>query len=746
MVSASVAFYLSSDRNILRSIVKLAKGTEEVRKGNFGYRVDHNSNDEIGVLARSFDKMASDLSETTTSVASLNKEVDERRQAEKELHQAMTFQEKLLDISLTGVFTVDTDQRITSVNDAFLDMTGYGREDLIGKSCLTLDGVPCTTAGCGLFASNGAEPIRKRECTFGAADGRRISILKSAELLRDEEGAIIGGVESVIDVTDLVEAKLAAEQAAATKSAFLANMSHEIRTPMNGVIGMTDLVLDTDLTDEQREYLGLVKTSGESLLGIINDILDFSKIEAGKLDLEDIAFDFQNCVGSVLTTLGVKADEKGIELISNIDPQLHRTLQGDPGRLGQMLVNLIGNAIKFTENGEVVVSAEEFSRDGEEIVIRIAVRDTGIGIPPEKLKSVFNAFEQADGSMTRRYGGTGLGLAITTQLVELMGGEITAESQPGMGSTFAFTSKWGLVKQAEPDDRDANDMLDLTNMPVLIIDDNSTNRKILERLLLNWNMAPTSAASGPSGLNEMRQAIQHGRPYSLVLLDAQMPDMDGFSVAEEIKGDPTLAGATVMMLSSAGRRGDAQKCKETGVAAYLTKPIRQSVLLDAVVSALDQEHKSRRDNLVTEHSIADHRRRKWTVLLVEDNPVNRRLAEALLRKNGYIVCCAENGLEAVEIWQKKRFDLILMDAQMPEMNGYEATQFIRNREREVSGGHIPIVAMTAHALKGDDQKCFAAGMDGYVAKPINPTVLFDEIERTMEAAGRGELAAAPQAT
>jgi PAS domain S-box-containing protein len=695
-------------------------------------------------LAAGRDQLLNVLLSAFEDVVRLNErneqEIAQRRRIEQALGRERNQLRTLIDNLPDHIYIKDAQGRYLVDNVAHQRFVGAATpEEVLGKTVFDLFPAALATryaADDEAILRSGEALVNREEPIVDRGGGQRW-LWTTKVPLRDGRGRVVGLVCVSRDITELKEAREAAEKANRAKSAFLATMSHEIRTPMNGILGMTELALGTDLTREQRQFLEMVKASADALLGVINDILDFSKIEADKVELEALPFDIRDTLGDAMKAVAMRAHQKGLELACHVHPDVPEALVGDPGRLRQVVLNLVGNAVKFTERGEVVVDVAtggppvvEEPTGGPPVAtgaeLHFRVRDTGIGIPPDKQASIFDPFVQADSSTTRKYGGTGLGLAISKRLVERMGGRIWIESTPGQGSTFHFTARFEVAPPgALP--RPSREPGDVSGLPVLVVDDNATNRLILAEMLANWRLRPTAVAGGRQALAEMERRAATGEPYALVLLDCMMPEMDGFSLAEQIKARPNLGAATIMMLSSSGQPGDAARCRSLGIATSLLKPIKQSELLDAIMTVLGRPGPERGQPRPAARPAAAPGRR-LRILLAEDNVVNQTLAVRLLEREGHTVTVAADGREAVRVLGEQPFDLVLMDVEMPEMGGFEATGIIR-RQEEATGRHVPIIAMTAHAMKGDRERCLEAGMDGYLAKPI----CAEELGRVMDA-------------
>lgn len=662
-------------------------------------------------------------------------DVTEKKQAGDEINRQKQYFESLVLNSPVAIVVLDPEERVISTNPAFEQLFGYQKADVAG---VRLDDL-ITNEDSRAEAEHYTQQVMSDSVHAIGRRSRKDRSTVDVEILGVPvfvDGSKAGALAIYHDVTGLLQAQRDAEEANRAKSEFLANMSHEIRTPMNGVIGMLDLALDTPLTAEQHDYLQTALQSAEALLSLLNDILDFSKIEAGRLEFETIGFNLRTLVEDVGYTIASRAQDKGLELACLVHPDLKTSLLGDPNRVRQVLVNLVGNAIKFTHQGEIVIRAEPLEEDRTTVKIRFSVQDTGIGIPPDRQAAVFERFTQVDGSTTRKYGGTGLGLTISKQLIDAMGGDMGLSSTLGVGSTFWFD----LVFRKQPEE-DAPQVvapltpLDLQGIRILCVDDNQTNRTILARMVGGFGCRVDTVPSGAKALEAMQQAHRSGGPYQIVLLDMQMPGMDGEQTARAIKADPALKDAKIVILTSMGKRGDAARLEALGCSGYLLKPVKQQMLFEAIVAVLGRAGQGE-SLLVTRHSLRENRLSNPRILLAEDNPINQKLAVVLLQKSGYSVDTADNGTQALELVKKGLYGAVLMDVQMPEMDGLEATRSIRDWERG-NAGHIPIIAMTAHAMHGDRERCLEAGMDDYISKPLEPKALFNVLDRWTQVDVRG---------
>jgi two-component system sensor histidine kinase/response regulator len=720
------------------------------------------SHDEIGVLTEAFNRMAAqvfeqhELLETrvrertealSLANAGLAAEIADREQAQKALQESGELVRLLLEGAPEAIYGIDMNGNTTFCNAACLRMLGYETaSELLGKNMHELihhtraDGTAYPVAECSIYKAfkTGSETHVDNEVLW-RKDFSSFSVECWSRPIHRAD-ATIGAVVTFVDITErklaeevLRNAKAAAEEGNRAKSEFLANMSHEIRTPLNGVIGMTDLALGTGLTPEQREYLDTVKLSADSLLSVINDVLDFSKMEAGRVELDVSDFDLRENLETTLRTLALTADRKGLELLCEMSPDLPKVVKGDPNRLRQIVINLVGNAIKFTANGEVLAKVEACGAGGANSLMHFTVSDSGIGIPPEKQKRIFESFTQADNTTTRMYGGTGLGLAISKRLVELMGGTIWVESRPGAGSDFHFT-----VSLPPADGPIETAALPPAEIPpgvrVLVVDDNRTNRRILLGRLRNWGIRAEAVESAELALSELSAAQRAHDPYGLILTDMHMPGMDGFDLTQEIRCRQELKPATIMMLSSGGQGGDSARCEELGVAAYILKPIRESELRGALARALSGAPTNGGISFNTRRVLQDQPdpTEALRILIAEDNRVNQMLLMRLLEKRGHSVKVAANGRLALEFIEEVPYDLLLMDVQMPEMDGMEATRALREKESK-SGTHLTVIGVTAHAMAGDRERCLQAGMDGYLSKPIGPKELDELLDRLLAA-------------
>ncbi|MCK5097027.1 MAG: PAS domain S-box protein, partial [Desulfobacteraceae bacterium] len=678
-------------------------------------------------------------------------DISKLKKIENELIESRARLQAVMETIVDPVVVYDDQGRVTYLNPAFTRVFGWSLEELLGKRIdfvpdeempATQKAITRVFKGDGLV---GFETMRKTR------DNRTIAVRVGAALLLDTKGKPSGIVVNLQDITiekqvqteleninqelekAIEKANLMAQHAEVAniaKSEFLANMSHEIRTPMNGVIGMTSLLLGTKLTTEQREFTETIRNSGDALLDIINDILDYSKIEAGKLELENIDFDLRITLDETSDLIAIKANEKDLEFMNMFHHEVPSLLCGDPGRLRQILINLSGNSIKFTETGEVIIRTTLDHEDKTHAMVRFSITDTGIGIPKDRMDRLFKTFSQVDSSTTRKYGGTGLGLTISKQLAEKMGGKIGVESEEGKGSTFWFTAMF----KKQPEDRIKTIVVpkDISNKRILIVDDNKTNRYILREQLKLWKCRYEEAAHGEHALKELKKAVIEKDPFEIAILDMQMPEMDGKTLGEKIKQDPDLKHTILVLMSSMGQRGDAKELKEIGFAAYLIKPVKQSQLFDCLstVAGVQKEAEEKQSEaLVTKHSLADDQKQKIRILLAEDNIINQKVALGTLKKLGYSADAVTNGKKAVKALELIPYDIVLMDCQMPEMDGYEATGVIRNKESEVLNHATIVVAMTANAMEGDQKKCLEAGMNDYLSKPVKPQKLSDMLDK-----------------
>lgn len=660
------------------------------------------------------------------------RDITERKRAEAIIHEQKQYLEALISNSPVAIVTLDKEQRILSSNPAFEALFGYTHAEIAGRNLdrLLADDFHAEDAsfsGQVLQGEAVKTTVQRRRKDGTTADVE----ISGVPLIVN--GEIAGVLWLYHDVTELVQARRQAEQADRAKGEFLANMSHEIRTPMNGVIGMIELTLGTELTNEQFDFLTGARESADALLSVLNGILDFSKIEAGQLQLEVIDFNLRGVVEGVAQTLANRAEAKGLEIASYVDNEVPYYVKGDPVRLRQVLVNLVENAIKFTEKGEVFIRTELVEENNDKALVRFSVTDTGIGIPYNRQEAIFERFIQADGSTTRRFGGTGLGLTISKQLAEMMGGQIGVESQPGVGSSFWFTSRLEkLPGKAPVDDREYSN---LRGLRVLVVDDNATNRRIFAKMLEGFGCHVTAVGSGVEVLPTLIRGLLVSAPYKLVLLDMQMPGMDGEDALRMIRKEPLTQNVQVIVLTSMGRRSELSRLNELGCAGYLLKPVKQSQLLETLASVVGQ--RKRKETSRRKRPVSAHERKGSNhglhILLAEDNEINQKMTQVLLAKQGCVVDLANDGIEAVDAVRKKQYNLIFMDIQMPGMDGFEATQQIRSIEG--SERRTPVVAMTAHAMPEDRQRCLDAGMDDYLSKPLDARKVFEVIERWTGAAG-----------
>jgi PAS domain S-box-containing protein len=709
----------SGDEKVAVEAMKLGAGDYIVKDTGAGY---------IELLPSAIEKMLRQ-----------HRAIEEKQLAVQALRKSEERFRKLFEQSNDAIF-IHQAGRIIDVNQRACEMLGYSKEQFLTMELTNLypeEG--CIESSKKINNAQGLNSIESIlfETLFKKFDGTVVPVEISSGII-DRENKIIQGIAR--DITErkrteeeLRKAKEEAEIANRTKTEFLASMSHEIRTPMNAIIGMADLLLETPLTPEQQQYVQVFQSAGGNLLNIINDIIDISKVEAGYVRLETIDFDLNEIVENVCTVMAVRAHEKGLELMYSIMQDVPLALLGDPTRLRQVLVNLIGNAIKFTERGEVLIQIENQGMRNGKVELLFSVRDTGIGIAPEKIETVFDAFTQADSSVTRKYGGTGLGLAISKQLVELMGGNIMVESKPGQGSTFSFTAQFAI--ETEVKEHKEKSVLDMKGVRVLVVDDNETNRMILRTSLSKLGACVTEADDGEHGLSEFKRAMTMATPYQLALIDRRMPGMDGFELAQHIKETMgNIKNTAVMMLTSDNRGGDLALCKELDIAFYLVKPVKKQELLDAIAAIMGRRISPPTSKIPDVRQVDFSIIRSLNLLLVEDSADNRLIIQSYFKRATDHIDIAENGTIAVEMFKAKRYDLVLMDVQMPIMDGYTATREIRKWERENGRKETPIIALTAHAMKEDVQKSLDAGCTDHLTKPIKRATLMEAVQKYTKSA------------
>jgi len=734
----SLAIYQA--QRISKPLIKLANASMLVAAGKTGQQVEVTSKNEIGKLANAFNHMLRMRQIHEQALEHTN------QQAEQALSE-LAEQKFALDQHAIVAIT-DIQGTITFINEKFTEISGYSRKELIGNNHRMLNsGYHTKDFFHGMYQTIANGKVWNSEICNRAKDGQIYWVDTTIVPFKDKKGKPKSYIAIRTDITerkktelDLLKAKDDAEEATRLKSDFLANMSHEIRTPMNGVIGMTGLILDTDLTSKQRDYAKSTMKSAEALLTIINDILDFSKIEAGKLELEAVPFDLQNLSEDVSEIMAIKCREKNIELLLRYIPNTARHVVGDPGRVRQILLNLLSNAIKFTERGNVILTVESFDMDNGQLTIHIKVEDSGIGIERDKLKKIFNKFDQADGSTTRKFGGTGLGLAICQQLCRMMDGDILVTSEKNKGSTFSFAIILGVTEQNSFRSPKLENQNLLTGLKTLIVDDLPMARTILTEQVSGLNLQSETASSGKEAISKLTQAIIDQNPFDIVITDFNMPEMDGEMLASKIKELKLLQKGALLFVTSSPRKGDCIRLKEMGVDGYLTKPTHPSELPKILTLIWRAKQQNKEIPLVTRHTILEAESgqkdkiilRNTHILLVEDNPVNQMVATEYLERYGCTITPAGNGLEAVSQIKETRFNLIFMDCQMPEMDGFEATGEIRQWENKNNIKHTPIIAFTANAMQGDKEKCLSAGMDDYISKPVSENALENILKKWLK--------------